>query len=227
MKYYQNNGLLNEILITVNQPTEYSKDVAVCFQKVICFSRGLQEHSLNVAFLSMLLGMRFLESNKELQELYIASLLHDYGKMYISRSILDKADQLTTEEKKTMDLHSIVGAFYLSHQTNFNEKILTAVQDHHEKLDGSGYGLHKKNKNISGYAKIITIADVYDAMVSDRAYRKGLLREEAVNYLCSNTNRYFVQSYVEQFVSVTDNLDLSYFERKFRDNLMILQPQFI
>lgn len=92
----------------------------------------------------------------------------------------------------------------------FNERILLGILDHHERMDGTGYSQGKSDKNISKYAKIIMIADVYDAMISDRIYRKRIERCHVYDYLLSNIGSHFDKLLVKLFVQKTVDLDLGY-----------------
>ncbi len=159
---YSNNEqewkVINIILDAIRKPILLNSEIQKCFDRIRSYSYELYIHSANVALLSGILGIYDYGVCQEMIELSTAALLHDYGKIFISKCILEKADALTEDERKTIELHSIAGYFYLKQETNLNERILNAILDHHEKLDGSGYGLRKKGSSISDFAKIIAIA---------------------------------------------------------------------
>ncbi len=113
------------------------------------------------------------------ENLYIASLLHDIGKIGISESILVKKGPLTPEEYEIMKTHPVRGAEILSSLTDF-EGCIEGVKHHHEKYDGSGYPLGLKDGQIPMISSIIAVADTFDAMTTDRPYRKGLAKDRAV-----------------------------------------------
>jgi len=118
-------------------------------------------------------------NNEFLENLHIASLLHDIGKIGISEAILNKDGPLNDEEKKKMQSHPIVGAAILQPIRELDEAI-SGVKYHHEKFDGSGYPEGLKGEEIPFVATIISVADTFDAMTTDRPYRKGLTKQEAI-----------------------------------------------
>jgi HD-GYP domain-containing protein (c-di-GMP phosphodiesterase class II) len=135
-------------------------------------------HSVQVGVLSGIIGAKLGFPEYELSELIKAGMLHDYGKIFIGNQILDKPGKLTSEEYDAIKKHSLIGYDKLKEKNCFSENILTAVLQHHEKLDGTGYpdGL---TKGISLYAQIISIADIFDALTTDRPYRKKNTTKEA------------------------------------------------
>lgn len=131
----------------------------------------LLHHSINVAILSGVLGRWLHFSKQELHNLIIAGLLHDIGKTQISKEILNKPGKLTPIEFKEVQQHSKKGFDILQHTKLFeNKDILLGVLEHHERLDGSGYPLGVTKDKIHKFAKIIAIADIYDAMASNKVY---------------------------------------------------------
>jgi HD-GYP domain-containing protein (c-di-GMP phosphodiesterase class II) len=113
------------------------------------------------------------------ENLYIASLLHDIGKIAIPEAILTKRGSLTPEEFEIMKTHSKRGADILSSLTDF-EGCIAGVRHHHEKFDGTGYPDGLKGDEIPMISSIISVADTFDAMTSDRPYRKGFPKERAI-----------------------------------------------
>lgn len=127
------------------------------------------------------LGQKIKEASGEkfLEDLHIASLLHDIGKIGVPESILNKDGPLDNEERKKMQEHSVLGATILQPIRELEHSIL-GVKYHHEKYDGSGYPEGLKADKIPLIAAIISVADSFDAMTSDRPYRKGLPAERAI-----------------------------------------------
>jgi HD-GYP domain-containing protein (c-di-GMP phosphodiesterase class II) len=118
-------------------------------------------------------------NDKFLEHLHIAGLLHDIGKIGIPEAILNKNGPLDNEEQKRMKEHPLVGATILNPIKELENAIL-GVKYHHEKYDGSGYPEGLKGKDIPLLATIIAVADTFDAMTTDRPYRRGLTKDEAV-----------------------------------------------
>jgi len=129
-------------------------------------------HCVNVGFYSMLIGRRLHMPDSKLIDLIQAGLLHDIGKIKIDNKLLNKKGKLTEEEFDTIKKHSLLGYEILKDSPYIGTEIKKAVLMHHERMDGSGYPYGIKNKEICEYARIVAIADVYDAMTSDRPYKK-------------------------------------------------------
>ena len=128
-------------------------------------------HSINVALISRAIGKWLKLPREELDELTIAGLLHDIGKAEIPDEILNKSGKLTDEEFEIIKNHALKGSKLLK-RAGFNSDIQFAALQHHERSDGSGYPRGLEEDEISDFAAIIAIADVYDAMTSARSYRK-------------------------------------------------------
>ncbi|MDP2922932.1 MAG: HD domain-containing protein [Candidatus Omnitrophota bacterium] len=138
---------------------------------------------------------------KFLDNLRIAALLHDIGKIGIPESILHKDVGLDDEERKIMENHSLIGANILNNIEEFKEALL-GVKYHHEKYDGSGYPFHLKGKQIPLIASIISLADTFDAMVTDRPYRKGISIEDALREIKKNRGKQFAPYAVDAFLKI-------------------------
>ncbi len=125
---------------------------------------------------------------KFLNNLHVASLLHDVGKIGVPEAILNKNGSLTDEERKKINEHCLIGAMILEPIKDLDEVIL-GVKYHHERYDGEGYPEGLKGDKIPFIASIISVADSYDAMTTDRPYRAALTKEEAMFELegCSGT----------------------------------------
>lgn len=137
----------------------------------------------------------------------ISALLHDIGKIGIPESILNKSGKLLPEEIKLVEKHPTLGAEILEPIKEFKD-ISLGVKYHHERYDGTGYPCGLAGENIPLIATIISVADAYDAMTSDRPYRKGLDRKEAVKEIVSNKSRQFSPLVVDAFVEAFDNNEL-------------------
>ena len=143
-------------------------------------------HTSRVTSLSLEIAKKLGQKNKKifegrfLEDLHIAGLLHDIGKIGITEAILNKQGPLDDQEKAIMQSHSTVGATILQPIKELQEAIL-GVKYHHERFDGSGYPEGLKGDQIPFNASIISVADTFDAMTTDRPYRKGLSKEEAIN----------------------------------------------
>lgn len=141
---------------------------------------------------------------ESVQNIKTASILHDIGKIGINDSILNKATRLSQEEFHEIMRHPSIGADIIS-KVDFLKDITTIVKHHHERFDGKGYpdGLHGDEIPIE--AAILTIADSFDAMTSDRPYRKALTQEEAFEELKRNAGTQFHPQLVETFISIMNH----------------------
>ncbi|PLV60506.1 metal-dependent phosphohydrolase [Thermotoga sp. KOL6] len=119
---------------------------------------------------------------KDLKALEASGKLHDIGKIAVPEHILNKPGKLSNEEFEVIKRHPQIGADILREYPELSS-IVSAVLYHHERIDGSGYPEGLKNDEIPLFARIIAVADVYDALTSDRPYRKSLKPEDAVNLM--------------------------------------------
>ncbi|MBI1976542.1 MAG: HD domain-containing protein [Candidatus Omnitrophica bacterium] len=137
-------------------------------ERVMLYSEGLAKHLA-------------LPSN-QVKAVKIAALLHDVGKIGIPDAILCKEAPLTEEEYKTMQQHPAIGARIVQNILH-SELIVPGIRDHHERFDGKGYPKGIKGEDISLAGRIVSIADAFDAMTTDRTYRKKLPIEESMKEL--------------------------------------------
>jgi len=135
-----------------------------------------RQHSSRVTGISMILGKQLECNGEELDILNFAGHLHDIGKIGIRDDILLKPGQLTSEEFEKIKAHPVIGANILA-QLGMWEKERQIIRCHHERFDGTGYPDGLKQEQIPSLARILSVADVYDAMASDRAYRKRMDEE--------------------------------------------------
>lgn len=145
------------------------------------------DHSVQVCMIASLLAKWLGYKANDLKEIAIAGLMHDIGKINIPDQILNKPEKLNEEEFKIMKTHSALGYVLLMNNKGFDENALMAVLQHHENYDGSGYPDGVKGKDINKFARIVTIADVYSAMISDRVYRKRKTPFEVARIVMDST----------------------------------------
>jgi HD-GYP domain-containing protein (c-di-GMP phosphodiesterase class II) len=129
-------------------------------------------HSISVSILAISLGKWARFTKDEIFDLSIAGLFHDIGKLRVPDNIINKPGQLTPEEYNIVKKHSLYSHEILVQTEKFNEDVLLGVLHHHEKLNGLGYPNNLKGDEIHPYAKVITICDIYDALVSQRTYKE-------------------------------------------------------
>lgn len=145
------------------------------------------KHSVDVATMSMIVAKKMGMKHEDVYNIGIAGLLHDMGKSKIPLEILNKPARLTDEEFAIMKQHSVYGFKILKEKEEFSMQIALAVLQHHEKMNGRGYPMGTSSEKISPYAKILSVVDVYDALVTERPYKKGMSQREAIEIIMSMT----------------------------------------
>lgn len=156
-------------------------------------------HSLNTSVIAIFFGVQMDLSKSELMDLGTGCLLHDIGKTKIPKTILNKPDRLTKEEFDVMKKHPKFGYEVIQKLRYINERAKKIVIEHHERIDGSGYPTGCKGDEISLFGKIASISDVYDAIISDRIYRKGVSGSEAYEFILGGAGTLFDWNLVNIF----------------------------
>ncbi len=163
-------------------------------------------HSLNVSIIAKAFGKWLNLESKMINDLGIAGLLHDIGKTQIPKSILDKPGKLTPEEYEEIKKHPIY-SYQLASKQNLNDNILKGILMHHERYDGSGYPEGIKGEQINLFARILAIADVFEAMTATRAYRSKICPFKVFSILESESYINFDPSIIHK---ILDNMACSY-----------------
>lgn len=158
-------------------------------------------HSARVSKISLILGKELGLSETDLKTLEFATLFHDIGKIGISDNILNKNGKLSDEEYDIIKKHPSIGINILK-DIDFLADALPLIQHHHERFGGGGYPNGLKGEDIPLGARIIAVADTYDAMTSDRPYRLGLDHESAVNEIIKNKGSQFDDRLVDTFMVI-------------------------
>lgn len=156
-------------------------------------------HSLNVSIISRLIGKWLDFPEDDLNILTIGGLLHDIGKAEISNDILGKPGKLTDEEYREIKRHPLIG-YQLLLPLDLDWRIKNIALMHHERFDGTGYPYGLKDSSIDTFASIVSIADVYDAMTSNRCYRDGLCPFEVIAMFESEGLTQFNPKYILTFL---------------------------
>lgn len=165
------------------------------------------DHIQRVKLFARRMGEAVGLSELEIEALKAGALLHDIGKIGIPAYILNKPGKLTEHEFEQMKMHTIIGADMLSN-VDFRYPVVPIVRHHHERWDGRGYPDGLKGEAIPITARIITLVDNYDALRSDRPYKTGMTREEALAYIKENAGIFFDPSLVETFLAMADQLEV-------------------
>lgn len=156
-----------------------SKTIEIIMNSLFEKNNREVQHSKRVSEISEEIAINLKFNKEEIKKIRIAGLMHDIGKIGIPDNILNKVGKLNTDEWSDIKRHSEVGYRILSSVNEFSE-VAEYVLEHHERWDGKGYPKGLKEKEISLQARIIAVADAYDAMTSNRTYRNSLSDEDAV-----------------------------------------------
>jgi len=145
------------------------------------------KHSVDVATISMIVAKKMGYPEDDLHNIGLAGLLHDIGKSRVPLEILNKPAKLNDEEFAVMKKHTIFGYEIIKEKQNFSNIIALSVLQHHEKMNGRGYPMGVTSERITKYAKILSVVDVYDALVTERPYKKALSQRTAIELIMSMT----------------------------------------
>jgi putative nucleotidyltransferase with HDIG domain len=160
--------------------------------------RDTEGHSVRLSRLACNLGQEMGLSGHQLKALERGALLHDIGKIGISDAILHKPGELTDEEWAIMRSHPEIGARIVE-GIPFLQDTLPVIRYHHERWDGSGYPLGLRGEEIPVQARIFAVADVFDALTSNRSYRQKSSAAEAIQYLNDQAEQLFDPTIVQAF----------------------------
>jgi len=156
-------------------------------------------HSAAVADYACQLGLALGLSDAELRDLTVAGQMHDIGKIGVPESILNKPGTLTADEMRIMRTHPVQGAKILASLPNFGS-VMAVVRSHHERYDGGGYPDGLRGDAIPLHARIMAVCDSWDAMRTDRPYRKGMSPDRAASILRTESGKQFDPQIVEAFL---------------------------
>ena len=159
-------------------------------------------HSVNVAIISAMIGRLLKLPKEELSLLTLGGLLHDLGKIKVASEILNKNGRLNDEEFSEIKHHPEEGARRIMEMADMlpHPEILARIaEEHHERLDGSGYPHNKKSDEIHSFSKVVAIADVYDALTSERSYKRPYTPSVTRNIMVNLSKGHFDESLIHLF----------------------------
>ncbi len=197
----------HEYIITQGK---FQKDIILTIIRILEYHDPYTKgHSKNVATIASLIAERIGLPDEGIRKTYWAGLVHDIGKIVVSDIILNKETKLTVDEFEVIKKHPVYGHDFLSNSTDLKE-LAVYVLSHHERWDGKGYPYGLKGEEIPLIARIISLADAWDAMKSKRSYRNSLSDEEALEQLIQHSGKQFDPYIVDIFVNkVYKNLKLN------------------
>lgn len=192
---------IRNVIDTVIQELMSSNDLTINLYTIKTFSDYLFNHSVNVCLYSIIIGIARGYGEKKLMQLGVGAFLHDLGKLQIPTEILDKPSKLTAEEFKEIQLHPKLGYDILKKSGEIDYTSASVIYQHHEKLNGSGYPKQLDRDRIHEFSRIVAIADIYDAITSNRVYNKAMPNHEAIQLILSYASQELDEELVSLFLT--------------------------
>lgn len=190
---------ITEVAESIMNEIMSRKNILINLVDIKSLDNYTYQHSVNVTVISMILGMQLKLTKFELYILCVGAMLHDIGKVFIDPEIVQKNGPLTDKEFDEIKLHTTKGYDYLKGNLEISPVARIISLQHHERPDGKGYPEKKKAEDIHKLTKIVSIADVYDALTSYRTYREALSPSEALEYIMANGGSQFDYEMVKVF----------------------------
>lgn len=191
--------------IYIESKSKYIQTVNALMRAIEARDKYTEGHSQRVSEITRIIAKELKYGEWEIEQLTIAALLHDVGKIGIDDHILNKPGKLTAEEYDIIKTHPEIGYNILKDIKDL-EKINNIVRFHHERFDGKGYPLGKKANELSLDVFIVQLADSIDAMATDRPYRKALSQEEIIEQLEKNKGTQFHPDVVDAYLKALKKL---------------------
>lgn len=204
LKFQNSDEWSNGVIAAQVEKEQETRNVLIAFVKSIQ-ERDIvtYEHSRRVATYAYRVSRYLGWSRRAARNLVLAALVHDLGKTWIANDILNKSAALSADERKTMERHPLIGARILS-GCDVHPFFVETVLHHHETWDGLGYPSGLKGEEIPLSARILTVADVFDALTSQRPYKAALSREAARERLLLGSATSFDPTVVRVFLHLLD-----------------------
>ena len=180
----------------------------ILLESIFAFAKAVEardfytgKHSENMVSIATEIGRRLRLSQREIDNLQHAAMLHDLGKIGIEDRILHKRSALTPQEKDKIRRHPQIGAEIIR-DIHFLKEVVPMIMYHHERFDGLGYSMGLKGREIPLGARVIAIADVYQALISNRPYRKAYSKAEALKIIKEGAGAQFDPAIVKVFLQI-------------------------
>lgn len=176
------------------------RDLVIATEKKDTYTVG---HTFRVTMYALQLAEELQLKPEQLRVIAQGALVHDVGKINIPDDILNKPGKLSNEEREIIEQHPVSG-YDMCRDLGFMKEELNIIRSHHEKWDGSGYPDRLMGEEIDLLARIVAVADVYDALTSDRSYRKAWSHSEAMNLLKEEKEKHFDPTCVDAWMSLCE-----------------------
>lgn len=183
------SGLLETSVLLVKELQENHGHISTISDVRINDSYHIS-HNINVASLSVVIGIKMGMRIDDLKKLALACLIHDIGKLKIPKQILSKPERLAPKEFELVKLHVPLGAKMAKEELKMNKEICDIILQHHERFDGSGYPRGLPNSDTHLFAQIIALTDSFDALSSDRPYAKVKAPKDIIKEFLSMNSKF-------------------------------------
>lgn len=190
---------LENVFESVYREILQNQHTMFCLNQIYTYDAYLYKHCYQVGVYAMVMAVQLGFPKEKVREIALGSFLHDIGKLCIPREIINKPGRLTPQEYEEVQRHTVYGYDILRQKRSFPLLSAHIALQHHERLDGSGYPRKLKGDEIHEYAKMVAVADVYDALTSRRSYREALLPSVAMEWLYAGSGRQFETRYLAAF----------------------------
>ena len=196
LKFDDAVSLVNEI----NQSIIRNPSALICLSRLKTADNYTYLHSVSVCVLMIALGRQLGMKDDMLKQAGIAGLLHDIGKVFIPDEVLNKPGKLTDEEFNIVKMHPVKGWEFLKDSGEVSDLILDVCRHHHERVDGMGYPDKLSGEALTLFARMGAVCDVYDAITSNRSYKKGWEPVESIRKMAEWNNGHFDEVVFHAFV---------------------------
>jgi len=205
------NNLRNSIIEEVHNKI----DMVQCINQLRINDEYTYSHCVNTAVLASVFAKEFAFSDKHLKEITLGAMLHDLGKMRVPKVLLYKPSKLAPDEMEIVKRHPELG-YKMIKQMDVPEIVAGMAYNHHEKINGTGYPRKLTESQLSVYDQIMAIIDVYDALISDRPYKKAIPFHQAINILYLEGKNSFNSAFLYKFVEIVYNRNTESIKDEFK-----------
>ena len=191
---------INSTVLNMVDEISANRNAMINMMDLKIFDDYTYYHSVNVSIIAIAIGCGLGLSQQDLTQLGLAAILHDIGMIRIPKSVVTKNTDLTSEEFIELKKHPSYGYRIMRDCNNIAPQVYLSILQHHERYNGEGYPHGKVGKDITLFARIIAVADVYDAIISKRSYREAILPSDAIEYIMGGSGTYFDPEIVRVFL---------------------------
>lgn len=198
-----NSDSLIGLVDSINEDLNSSEEDVINLLDMTEYEDYIYSHSLNVGVISMLFAKKLRLPETMIREIGIGGFLHDIGTIDIPKSILHKIEPLSEHEKTIIQEHPITGYEKVKDNLTISDIVKEIILKHHERVDGTGYPYSIKKDEIPNYIEIVALADIFDAMTSERPYRKGAKTSDALKNIQDSSNLFsldLIKKFIKEMI---------------------------